>query len=706
MKIFILFFLAFSIFAQSSADFIGFKPNLVGVKNGRTVSNILLDHLTDVKTFGAAGDGVTNDRAAFEAAKYYCMNSALVQHRLLVPPGNYLLDNTAGAFTIDGSGCEIWGINKSGGTILIDSSVPNAGGIWFNAPSAYQSENQMHNLVISAKIHPSSTLSGASWSNGTATFTTTSAHGMSTGALATVTGVAPPVCNITAASWDGTAKQITYTCSGYHGLSGFATRIETTVSDASPSSYNISGRVTVVDSTHFKLDASSNPGSYISGGVSTGSASAYNITPACIVTVTSPTSFTCAVELNPGIWISGGSVSYTNGGILLSVLNQNRFLAENVHVSGGTTCWVGGMQVSKFDSLRCTGMASHAITIDPSSTLSTSTLFTGKTRFGDSRGDGMKIDNANIWVGPGVVIENNQGYGIEVASSVAATVSLNTMHIEGNRHGFGKIGVGLTSGYGFVSLNDVLLLAEYPAIDSPSYGWEIDRGGLTVQHLSGNTGYNVNVFANGFAHCTVNSKPLRMDENIENGFSFGTFPFAPGCNVKGWTPGDVFNASEIYINGNSLSTTYLPLSGGTITGAINHTGNYTQTGVNPSIYQRGSGTPAHIYDSSSANCIEFDNHSSGEWRMYVGAYSSSDSAANGCVNGVLKHKYVLSTGSWYWTGNGNFTGTLSVNTLITASNPPTSSSDPCVTGTITWNSSYTFVCVASNTWKRTAISTW
>jgi hypothetical protein len=353
------------------------------------------------------------------------------------------------------------------------------------------------------------------------------------------------------------------------------------------------------------------------------------------VTVTGSTTFTCAVELNAGAWVSGGSVTYTNAGRLLAVENQNRFTLDNVHVSGGTTCWVGGLQVSEFSGFRCTGMALDALTFDPSSILTTSTLLTGKSRFGDSRGSGIRADNATIWVGPGAVIENNQGYGVEVAAAAAATVSLSAMHIEGNRHGFGRIGVGLASGYGWVTLNDALLFAEYPAVDSPSYGWEIDRGGLTVQHVTGSTGYNVNVFPDGFATCTANSKPLRLAENIENGFSFGAFPFAPTCTIEGWKPGNIFAADDVEVNGLSVATGYVKTAGSTMTGPLG------QTGTNPVTWMRGSGTPALVLSSyaASGQCWEIDSHSSGELRFYSAAGSSSD-GPSGCTNAVtLRYKF-------------------------------------------------------------------
>lgn len=44
--------------------------------------------------------------------------------------------------------------------------------------------------------------------------------------------------------------------------------------------------------------------------------------------------------------------------------------------------------------------------------------------------------------------------------------------------------------------------------------------------------------------------------------------------------------------------------------------------------------------------------------------------------------------------------------LSVLKSPPTSSSAPGKTGTVTWDESYVYVCIAENSWKRTALSSW
>lgn len=43
---------------------------------------------------------------------------------------------------------------------------------------------------------------------------------------------------------------------------------------------------------------------------------------------------------------------------------------------------------------------------------------------------------------------------------------------------------------------------------------------------------------------------------------------------------------------------------------------------------------------------------------------------------------------------------------IEADKTPASASDTGVTGQIAWDDNYIYVCVATDTWKRAAISTW
>jgi hypothetical protein len=60
--------------------------------------------------------------------------------------------------------------------------------------------------------------------------------------------------------------------------------------------------------------------------------------------------------------------------------------------------------------------------------------------------------------------------------------------------------------------------------------------------------------------------------------------------------------------------------------------------------------------------------------------------------------------SFVTSGGAGFS--FSGGTVSIPSEPPGSSSATGTAGTITWDSNYVYVCVATNTWKRSALSSW
>lgn len=73
--------------SASGSSLVGYNQGGVGAVN-RTVQSRLRD-LVSVKDFGAVGDGVTDDYAAFLAATNYCNNNNI--HQLIIPPALYHL---------------------------------------------------------------------------------------------------------------------------------------------------------------------------------------------------------------------------------------------------------------------------------------------------------------------------------------------------------------------------------------------------------------------------------------------------------------------------------------------------------------------------------------------------------------------------------------------------------------------------------------
>lgn len=42
--------------------------------------------------------------------------------------------------------------------------------------------------------------------------------------------------------------------------------------------------------------------------------------------------------------------------------------------------------------------------------------------------------------------------------------------------------------------------------------------------------------------------------------------------------------------------------------------------------------------------------------------------------------------------------------IVSVAHTPASSSEACTTGTVSWDTSFIYVCISSNTWKRIALS--
>jgi len=55
---------------------------------------------------------------------------------------------------------------------------------------------------------------------------------------------------------------------------------------------------------------------------------------------------------------------------------------------------------------------------------------------------------------------------------------------------------------------------------------------------------------------------------------------------------------------------------------------------------------------------------------------------------------------------GDITGAANLTSLVVATSTPASASATGTAGTITWDSSYIYICTATDTWERVAIASW
>lgn len=59
-------------------------------------------------------------------------------------------------------------------------------------------------------------------------------------------------------------------------------------------------------------------------------------------------------------------------------------------------------------------------------------------------------------------------------------------------------------------------------------------------------------------------------------------------------------------------------------------------------------------------------------------------------------------------GNRNFSGDITINGDLFVPSPtvPATATSTGKTGQIVWDSGFIYICIATNTWKRVAITTW
>jgi hypothetical protein len=92
--------------------------------------------------------------------------------------------------------------------------------------------------------------------------------------------------------------------------------------------------------------------------------------------------------------------------------------------------------------------------------------------------------------------------------------------------------------------------------------------------------------------------------------------------------------------------------------------------------------------------------------LAVGNFFGWSSSADPTVASDTTFKRAAAKTVWLGT-NGDATGTFNTAVLIeNASHTPSSSSDTGVQGQIAWDTSYIYICSATNTWLRAAIATW
>jgi len=132
----------------------------------------------------------------------------------------------------------------------------------------------------------------------------------------------------------------------------------------------------------------------------------------------------------------------------------------------------------------------------------------------------------------------------------------------------------------------------------------------------------------------------------------------------------------------------------TFTGASQGTINFAQVGVGaPTGTTRSVGTKVVLYDGVSPSSVDYG----------IGVENSNVwFSVGGTDNGFKWYGGTSVAATLSGAGALTLTGGLKFGVATT----PASATAACTAGTIQWDASYVYVCIATNSWKRTAIAAW
>lgn len=167
---------------------------------------------------------------------------------------------------------------------------------------------------------------------------------------------------------------------------------------------------------------------------------------------------------------------------------------------------------------------------------------------------------------------------------------------------------------------------------------------------------------------------------------------AAGVNLPSVSPGDDNKILQVNDTEDGYELT------GTLTGQLSFSGAVSSTIVSATNSSSGypviSGTCTN--SGSSANNIGVKGHTSGTAGKGVDAQATS---VTGVTYGVYGRAASSAGYGVYSDGNFKCTGDA-----IIATKTPSGAGDTGVAGTIAWDSSYFYVCVATDTWTRVALA--
>lgn len=327
---------------------------------------------------------------------------------------------------------------------------------------------------------------------------------------------------------------------------------------------------------------------------------------------------------------------------------------------------------------------------------------------------GASITGGNVSIVGNVVAGNVQGGNVVLSGNTidgAATLTLTSPNvvISGNLQVQGNTT--------FVSANtittgslDIILANSAPTASAAN------SAGILV----GNTyGTFASILYNNPGNVWTTSLGISVNGNVTanhfNGNAVGLTSI-PGANVTGQVANALI-AGTVYTNAQPNITSVGTLTSLTSTGVISTSGNIYGGGINSTSSPTPPSNPSvgDFWYNTTTNAqyrYTFDG-TDYFWLDDYGSTQGTDGTFSQVINGTSNVSIYTSNGNVSVGVNGtdniaifSTTGAYVSGLNITSSNPPATSTSPGVTGQIEWSAGYIYVCTATNTWVRAALSTW